>query len=343
MAWFGHVRLSWLCLWLCWLSVCPLTATYGQETNIDSSEWKGFQRLHFQVTGRPGYVVVPKHNAPGKPWIWRARFPGYHAEMDVELLHEGYHIAYVDVAGMFGNPQAVAIGDDLYDYVTRQFGLADQCVLEGVSRGGLLVYNWAVKNPEKVACIYCDTPVLDFRSWPGGKGAGIGSARDWELCKEAYGLSEEAAQQFANNPVAMADAIAKANIPLLHIVSENDRVVPAAENTYLLQQELKARGHALDVISVPQGSEQSHGHHFPHPDPNRVVSFIREHTAAVRQQILRDASRIVFLGDSITYHGQYVSHFDAWLHTLGLDKTPVVINMGLSSETVSGLSEEGHE
>lgn len=59
-------------------------------------------------------------------------------------------------------------------------------------------------------------------------------------------------------------------------------------------------------------------------------------------ELLRNSPRIVFLGDSITYSGQYVADFEAWLLTQDLNQPPVVINVGLPSETVSGLSEEGH-
>ncbi|MEO1982463.1 MAG: hypothetical protein ABGZ24_18295, partial [Fuerstiella sp.] len=66
-------------------------------------------------------------------------------------------------------------------------------------------------------------------------------------------------------------------IPVLHIVSENDVVVPPAENTYLLQARLKELGHDMPVVSVPLGTEKSHGHHFTHPAQDRVVKFIRRH------------------------------------------------------------------
>jgi lysophospholipase L1-like esterase len=59
-------------------------------------------------------------------------------------------------------------------------------------------------------------------------------------------------------------------------------------------------------------------------------------------ELLHDAKRIVFLGDSITFSGLYVACFDAWLQTRDTDSKPVVINVGLPSETVSGLSEDGH-
>ncbi|HVW02735.1 MAG TPA: hypothetical protein VHB77_20425, partial [Planctomycetaceae bacterium] len=61
-------------------------------------------------------------------------------------------------------------------------------------------------------------------------------------------------------------------------------------------------------------------------------------------ELLQHSKRILFLGDSITAAGVYVADFDAWLVTgaRGAKHNPVVIDGGLPSETVSGLSEEGH-
>jgi lysophospholipase L1-like esterase len=60
------------------------------------------------------------------------------------------------------------------------------------------------------------------------------------------------------------------------------------------------------------------------------------------RELLDRSRRIVFLGDSITASGQYVAWFDAWLVSLRLPVEPLVIDAGLASETVSGLSEPGH-
>jgi pimeloyl-ACP methyl ester carboxylesterase len=245
--------------------------------------WNGYEQFHFKVAERAAYVVAPKKPAVGNPWVWRARFPGYHADMDVALLGRGFHIAYVDVAGLFGSPQAVKIGDRFYDYMTNQRGLHRKVVLEGVSRGGLFVYNWAVDNTDKVACIYCDTPVLDFKSWPGGKGKGVGSVGAWQQCLKAYGFSAKQGENYDSQPVDKAAIFAKAKIPILHIVSESDRVVPPPENTYLLKRRLEEQGHALDVISVAKGTAKSNGHHFDHPDPDRVVNFVLQHATTKAQ------------------------------------------------------------
>ena len=240
--------------------------------------WNGYEQYHFKVANRSAYLVAPKRPATGNPWVWRARFPNYHAEMDISLLEKGYHVAYVDVADMFGSPDAVRIGDEFYKYLTTKRQLSRTPCLEGVSRGGLFVYNWAAQNTDRVACIYCDTPVCDFKSWPGGKGTGLGAQAAWQQCLKAYGLNEEQALQFDKNPIDHAEVIAKAKIPVLHIVSENDRVVPPKENTYLLQGRLKQHGYDLTVISVPEGTAKSNGHHFDHPQPDRVVTFIARHT-----------------------------------------------------------------
>lgn len=58
--------------------------------------------------------------------------------------------------------------------------------------------------------------------------------------------------------------------------------------------------------------------------------------------LVRKSKKILFLGDSITASGQYVAMFDAWLVAQRWETTPQVINCGLPSETVSGLSEDGH-
>ncbi len=54
------------------------------------------------------------------------------------------------------------------------------------------------------------------------------------------------------------------------------------------------------------------------------------------------AKRILFLGDSITHAGGYISIIEARLIANGVDPMPEIINLGLPSETCSGLSEPDH-
>jgi lysophospholipase L1-like esterase len=57
---------------------------------------------------------------------------------------------------------------------------------------------------------------------------------------------------------------------------------------------------------------------------------------------LRGVHRVVFLGDSITYSGQYIEFIEAVLRVQSPELRCEFINIGLPSETVSGLSEPGH-
>jgi lysophospholipase L1-like esterase len=52
--------------------------------------------------------------------------------------------------------------------------------------------------------------------------------------------------------------------------------------------------------------------------------------------------KILFLGNSITYSGQYVDHIETYLRLSYPERDWEFINLGLPSETVSGLSEEDH-
>ncbi len=63
---------------------------------------------------------------------------------------------------------------------------------------------------------------------------------------------------------------------------------------------------------------------------------------AGKESMIRNAKQILFLGDSITMDGRYVAAVDAWLTARYGANARVAVNAGLSSETVSGLTEEGH-
>ncbi len=243
-----------------------------------TDQWHGYAREHFVVDRRKCYIVTPKEHAIRKPWVWRARFPNYHWEIDVKLLEQGIAIAYIDVAGMFGSPKAIEHGNRFYiEMLKRRY--EKKVALEGVSRGGLFVYNWAAANLDRVSCIYTDTPVCDFKSWPLGQGKGIGHKNSWTQCLKAYGMTEAEALAYKGNPIDNIEKIAKAGIPMMTIVSLTDVVVPPAENTFIMRERVPKHLQTRNfrIIEVPQGTKQSKGHHFEHPDIVGVSHFFMMH------------------------------------------------------------------
>jgi pimeloyl-ACP methyl ester carboxylesterase len=253
---------------LCGISLAVTIAT--------AAEWNGFEQRNMVVDGRNCLLVLPKSPAPGNPWIWRTEFFGHEPQGDIALLGKGFHVAYMDLQNMYGAPVGLDHMDKFHAHLTKEFRLAKKTVLEGFSRGGLFAFNWAARNPQKVAAIYVDAPVCDFKSWPGGKGKGQGSPGDWKNVLGIYGLNEEQALAYKLNPVDNLAPLAKARIPILSVCGEADKAVPIDENTRLVEKRYKALGGTIEVIAKP-GCD-----HHPHSlkDPKPIVDFVLKHTAA---------------------------------------------------------------
>jgi pimeloyl-ACP methyl ester carboxylesterase/lysophospholipase L1-like esterase len=245
------------------------------------SQWEGFDRYDFEFNGKPAIMVVPRQALPGKPWAWRGEFFGAFPNADIALVGKGFHLVYIGVPNLFGNPEAVARWNGFYEELTGKYGFAKKVALIGLSRGGLYCYNWAAANPDKVACIYADAPVCDFKSWPGGKlrnlGKGDGSAAEWQNLLKAYDFRSDAdAIAYGKNPVDNLKPLADARVPLLHVYGDADTVVRWEENTGIVAERYKKLGGTIELIAKP-----GIGHH-PHglEDPTPIVDFILKHAIA---------------------------------------------------------------
>jgi pimeloyl-ACP methyl ester carboxylesterase len=240
------------------------------------AEWNGYERLDFEVAGHAALLVKPKTAAAGQPWIWRTEFFGHEPQGDIALLGAGWHVASFKISDRYGAPPAIDLMAQFHEFVTRTYGLNPRAVLEGFSRGGLYAVNFAATHPDKAAALYLDAPVLDIRSWPGGKGTGPGNKTCWEQALQIYGLTEETAPAFRGNPLDRLAPLAKAHIPILAVCGDADKTVPYAENTALLKERYVALGGKIEVILKP-GVD-----HHPHSlkDPQPIVDFLLQNAFA---------------------------------------------------------------
>jgi pimeloyl-ACP methyl ester carboxylesterase len=238
-------------------------------------DFHGYTMVDFELDGRPCRVVCPKETAPHRPWLWRSRFWGHEPQTDIALLAKGFHVAYTDVANLFGNDVAVNAWDAFYTELTEKYGFNKKPAILAISRGGLPAYNFTSKYPDRIACIYADAPVCDIKSWPGGFGEGTGNSNEMQPCLDAYGLDAESIHDFKGNPIDKLAPIAKAKIPLLNICGTADKGVPMDENTGVLAERYRALGGEITIIA-----KEGVGHH-PHSleDPTPIVDFILKHTA----------------------------------------------------------------
>jgi pimeloyl-ACP methyl ester carboxylesterase len=243
---------------------------------VSEPTWNGYRREDFRVAGRDCILVSPVAALPERPWIWRTEFFDAFPCVDLSLLEAGFHLAYMNVQNLYGAPTSLDLLDQFYERLRQDRGLAARTVVEGFSRGALFALNWSARHPSRIACLYLDAPVCDFKSWPGGKGRARGSADDWQLLQKAYGFADEAeAIAYGGNPLDNLEPLAQARVPIIAVYGEADVDLPPEENILVLQERYARLGGEISVIPKP-----GVGHH-PHslPDPEPVLQFILARTS----------------------------------------------------------------
>lgn len=271
------------------------------------SQWHGYERYDFIFKGRQTIVVAPEKAAKGNPWIWRPAFFDAFPWVDIALLNKGFHVVYYDLTHLYGSPRAMNLGTDFYTYMCDYYGLSSKVTLEGFSRGGLFTFNWASKNPEKVACIYVDAPVCDVFSWPGRKNSSL-----WNDLLKEWNLTDEQMNQFKGNPLDNLAPLAKADIPIISVCGDEDKTVPFKDNMDVVRSRYLALGGTVEVIIKP--GVDHHPHSLEKPEP--VVDFItrnqpeyKEFQHFICRGNLQNSfiklekerkARVAFLGGSIT-------------------------------------------
>lgn len=202
----------------------------------------------FDFHGHAAFLILPAHPANPVPWVWYApTLPGLPGKeekwMFERFTNAGVAIAGIDVGESYGSPRGREIFTAFYDELVHHRGLSEQPCLLARSRGGLMLYNWAVEHPHCVAGIAGIYPVCDLRSYPGIKNA-----------SGAYGLTEAqlADQLSANNPIDRLEPLAKARVPIFHIHGDSDHLVPLDKNSGTLAERYRKLGGQM-TLTVMKG------------------------------------------------------------------------------------------
>lgn len=203
-----------------------------------------------EIEGRPAFPVSPRtpRSSDLIPWVWYApTLPGLPGEAEEwmfdRFLSRGIAIADVDVGESHGSPEGRSVYSAFYRELVERHGFARRACLLARSRGGLMLYNWAVEHPKSVACIAGIYPVCNLTSYPG-----------LDRACEAYGIPEErlARELVEHNPVDRLSSLARAKIPILHLHGDSDEVVPLEENSGLLAERYASLGGEM-TLKVIEG------------------------------------------------------------------------------------------
>jgi hypothetical protein len=230
--------------------------THLQLSMDASALWKSLGRIlpaepvFFTVEGHRAFLFLPKADkrSDPQPWVWFSptvgRSPGEaQAWIFSHLLREGIAIGGVDVGESYGSPAGVAVYSAFYEEAIRRFHLARRVVLLPQSRGGLMSYNWARHNAEKVAGVAAIYPMVNALS----------SEKGIRVLAKAHGLSREAFLQDANarNPLEGLEPLARAGVPIVHILGDADPMASFEKHSGELQKRYEALGGSVRIILIP--------------------------------------------------------------------------------------------
>jgi hypothetical protein len=236
------------------LSMIPLS--FGQSKITEGDKKLPIAGESFKLNGHDAFIILPEKVSANTPWIWYApTLRGLPSKSEVwmfeRFLAKGIAIAGIDVGESYGSPDGRKIYTDLYQYLTTERKFSKKPCLLARSRGGLMLYNWAVENPDKVSGIAAIYPVCNLESYPGlNKAAGAYNMTAEQLKTK---LSE-------HNPIDRLKPLADAGVPLFHLHGDNDKVVPHEKNTAIIAERFKKLGGNMEVeLSKGQGHNMWQG------------------------------------------------------------------------------------
>lgn len=227
------------------LLVCmpvSLALTSSQEARADEKKLP-IAGETFQNNGNTAFIIRPTQQVVEQPWVWYAptlkNLPGREETWMFErFLEAGIAIAGIDVGESYGSPTGTKKYGDFYEYLVQEKNFSPKPVLLARSRGGLMLYNWACQNADKVAAIAGIYPVCNLISYPG-----------LEKAKSAYGLtaSEMSARISDHNPIDRLANLANHDVPILHLHGDQDSVVPLEQNSAIVQSRYQEYGGDMKI------------------------------------------------------------------------------------------------
>lgn len=289
-------RFAAKCLFIALVSAANFGWAIEQEVS-ESSKSLPLPGESFKLAGHDAFVISPQQPQPDTPWVWYAPtllgLPSKAEEwMFKRFLQSGIAIAGIDVGESYGSPDGCAAYSQLYDYLVSKRQFRRQPVLLARSRGGLMLYNWAIENSKSVGGIAGIYPVCNIKSYPGiDRAAG------------AYGLTAEQLTRDlkTHNPIDRLQSLAVAGVPVFHIHGDSDNVVPLANNSAIVAERYRKLGGEM-TLEVVKG--QGHNMWSGWFESQRLVEFVIDN--ATKKKAVRTARAHPVSASNLwlTYAGQ---------------------------------------
>ena len=249
-----------------------LTAKIAEKHKIVQTDlFHGFVRTTFDFRGCRAWVVEPAcEPAKGHPWTWTMQWATAFVPRTpvLHLLRQGWRHVTIDTFKYKMNDEGREISKAFQDYLVGELGFAPRACLVGMSWGGFFSVRYTAFNPDGVAAIYLDAPLLNFDSF---------LSQPREKVMSSIGVwSKDAPEKWSDDPrmpVNMAEGVAKSGAPVYLLYGGADRVVPPAQNCKMFMPRLKAAG--VEVKEVARGAYAHHPHGLEVDDP-AIAEFFKK-------------------------------------------------------------------
>ena len=227
------------------------------------SDWNGYRRLDFTLSGRAAILILPKEPDAQGRWLLKTEYFDAFPDFELRMLAQGWHVAYLANSTRWHKPEDDGAKEVLCVFLQAEFGLSDRCVPVGMSCGGMHAVYFAARYPERVAGLYLDAPVLNLLSCPCGVGAG--TREMYEEFVRDTGMTVSDLINYRQHPIDQTDILLHHQIPVFLVAGDSDTVVPYGENGAELKRRYEAAGAPLTEVLKPGCDHHPHGLADPVP------------------------------------------------------------------------------
>lgn len=249
------------------LTVFLMTIPAVAQKNAPNMQFTHGAINRFSVAGQQSFVIVPAGKIdPQRRWVWiaptwlvfaKSEKNPLPTKVDYEfyvesLLAHGFHVVGINVGISLGSPAGAEVFEKFYEFVINKYQLNPKSRLIGQSNGGLIVYGWAFRHPEKVDRILGIYPALDLRSWPKlERVVGPKSVGNPVFGFQSMSMDELKKRLPELNPIDNLKPLADTKVKIFHIHGDSDHTVPFEPNSGEALRRYRALGGDIEVLRIP--------------------------------------------------------------------------------------------
>lgn len=221
--------------------------------------WNGFHSKEFMFSERNAVIVFPNEKANGK-MLLKTEYLDAFPEFDKEMLSRGYHLIHIAHFSRWAPDDEINIMADFVKHCAKELRLSEQCMIEGLSCGGLQAVRFAETYPELCTALYLDAPVLNILSM-----AGLGELKKenadqfWREIASTFHVSKSTIVNFRKSAIDNMSPLIANNIPIMLLYGNADDVVIYEENGKVLVDYYQQHHGNIKVIVRSMGGHHPHG------------------------------------------------------------------------------------